>query len=125
MNRVLSFDNLNVRSFISDSILHYVLTFDKQYLTIFLMLNPDLIQRLSAYVAAGHTINEIAALTNAKYPCTRKRLMSLGLEPKRLYRTEERDREIIEMVSKGMTYAKCGEKFGVSRQRVHQIVKGE
>jgi len=90
------------------------------------MLSPDLKQRLTSYVAQGYTINEIAVLTGAKYPCTRKRLLSLGLEPKRLYNggTEERDREIIDLVNAGMTYAKCGEKFGVSRQRVHQIVKG-
>ncbi len=87
------------------------------------MLSPNLKHQLASYVAAGHTINEIAALTGAKYPCTRKRLLSLGLEPKRLYRTEARDREIIELVNAGMTYAKCGERFGMSRQRVHQIIK--
>jgi len=85
----------------------------------------ELRERIISLRNEGMTFPEIAKECGCSNSTAARAFINTGQDdPKCALRREEAKRraEIIVMRESGMSLAKVGEKFGVSRQRVHQIV---
>lgn len=72
---------------------------------------------------ANFSIQEIAKETKASVPTIYRHLKMKGVKPKRVY-FDKRIEEINKMRSEGKTYQEIGNIYGISRQRVEQIING-
>lgn len=83
------------------------------------------------YVEAGHGVNELAHLFGANVSAIRSRLRTLGikatdhrgrLKQEQVDALAERNKSICQMYVDGHTLQEVGDKYGVTRERIRQIL---
>ncbi len=90
------------------------------------MLSPTIKSLTHRYVEAGLTISELCDLFNAKPTVIRSRLRQWGLKATRQRRTSPeqstRNQKICDLYTGGRTLEDVGQIFGITRERVRQIL---
>jgi DNA-binding CsgD family transcriptional regulator len=81
---------------------------------------------LDNYIADENNVmdvNEIAKKFNVSIPTVYRHLRAKGVKPKKI-RFNQRTDDIGKLRAEGKTYQEIGEIYGISRQRVEQIING-